>query len=122
MCGQAGHNTQPHARSPSSFLGKDAWMTSQLKVAFIHKLRGSSMCMAHFSDMLSIGVCRTRHFKTSGRLVQELNICTVATNDDGHFHEIYFSLQKRDKMLQLITAFEVILLKGIPLPLMRIET
>ena len=30
-----------------------------------------------FSDMLPIGVCTTRHLETSGRLVQELNVCTV---------------------------------------------
>ena len=30
-----------------------------------------------FSDMLSMGVCTTRHWQTSGRLVQELNVCTV---------------------------------------------
>ena len=28
-------------------------------------------------DMLSIGVCTTRHWQTSGRLVQELNVCAV---------------------------------------------
>ena len=30
-----------------------------------------------FFDMLPIGVCTTGHLQTSGRLVQELNICTV---------------------------------------------
>ena len=30
-----------------------------------------------FFDMLSMGVCTTRHWHTSGRLVQELNVCTV---------------------------------------------
>ena len=30
-----------------------------------------------FFDMLSMGVCTTRHCQTSGRLVQELNVCTV---------------------------------------------
>ena len=30
-----------------------------------------------FFDMLSMGVCTTRHWQTSGRLVQELNVCTV---------------------------------------------
>ena len=33
--------------------------------------------MAYFCDILSMGVCTTRHWKTSGRLVQELNACTV---------------------------------------------
>ena len=30
-----------------------------------------------FVDMLSMGVCTTRHWQTSGRLVQDLNVCTV---------------------------------------------
>ena len=30
-----------------------------------------------FVDMLSMGVCKTRHWQTSVRLVQELNVCTV---------------------------------------------
>ena len=52
-------------------------MTSQLKVAFIRKLRGSLMCLDNFFDMLSLDVCITRHWQTSGRLVQELHACTV---------------------------------------------
>ena len=81
MSGRPGQNTQLHARLSSSFMGKDAWMTTQLKVAFIHKVRGSSICLAHFihviSDMLSTGVRTTRQSQTSGRLVQEVNGCTV---------------------------------------------
>ena len=30
-----------------------------------------------FHDMLSMNVCATRHRHTSGRMVQELNVCTV---------------------------------------------
>ena len=30
-----------------------------------------------FHDMLSMNVCATRHWHTSGRLVQELNVCIV---------------------------------------------
>ena len=37
----------------------------------------SLMCLAYFLDMLSMNVCTTRLFQTSGRLVQELNVCTV---------------------------------------------
>ena len=37
-----------HARLPRSFLGMDAWITSQLNVALIFKLRGSFMCLAYF--------------------------------------------------------------------------
>ena len=73
MRGQPGHNAHPHTRLPPSYLGMNAWMTSQLKVALIHKLRGSLMCLAYFFDMLFMGVFPTRHCKTSGQLVQELN-------------------------------------------------
>ena len=52
-------------------------MTSQLNVALICKLSESLMCMACFLDMFTMGVFTTRHLQTSGRLVQELNVCTV---------------------------------------------
>ena len=35
----------------------DEWMTSQLNEALIRKLHGSLICLAHFLDMLSKGVC-----------------------------------------------------------------
>ena len=41
MCGQAGHNTRPHTRLPITFFGMDAWVTSQLNVALMCKLRES---------------------------------------------------------------------------------
>ena len=52
-------------------------MTSQLNVALIHKLRGSLMYLAYLFGMISTGFGTTRHCQTSGRLVQELNGCTV---------------------------------------------
>ena len=78
MRGQTGHNTRPYARLPSRILGMDAWTTSQLNVALVSKLRGPLMCLAYFFDMLSMVVCTTRHSETSGRLVKDLNACTVA--------------------------------------------
>ena len=48
MRGQPGNNARPHVRSPPSFLGMDAWMTSQLNVALIRKIRGSLMCLDYF--------------------------------------------------------------------------
>ena len=33
--------------------------------------------LCHFFDMLFMGVCTTRHWQTSGRLLQELNACTA---------------------------------------------
>ena len=52
-------------------------LTSQLNIALIRILFGSLTCLAYFFDMLSMGVCATRHWQMSGRLVQELNVCTV---------------------------------------------
>ena len=52
-------------------------MTSQLKVAFIRMLRGSLICFAYILDMLSMGVCTTRHSQTSGEVVQEFNACDL---------------------------------------------
>ena len=52
-------------------------MTSQLNVTLNRKLRGSLVCLAHVFDMLIMGICTARHWQTSGRLVQELNVCTV---------------------------------------------
>ena len=76
--GQPRYNTWPHARLPPSFMVTDAWMTSQLNVALIRKLCGPLKCLAYFFGMLSMGVCTTRHWQTSGPLVQELNDCTVS--------------------------------------------
>ena len=70
MPGHPGHSTRPHARLPPSFLDMDACTTSQLNVALIRKL----LCAWFIFDMLSISVCTTRHWQTSGQLVQELNL------------------------------------------------
>ena len=34
-----------------------------------------------FFDVLSMGVCKTRHWQTSGRLVQNLDACTECALD-----------------------------------------
>ena len=77
MRGQPRYNTRLHTRLPPSFLGMDVWMTSQLNVAMIRKLRGSLMYVAYVLDVFSMSVCTTGHWKTSGRLVQELNVRAV---------------------------------------------
>ena len=50
-------------------------LTSQLNVALIRKLRGSLTNMPYYFDMLSMGVCTTRHWQTHGRPVPVL-ICS----------------------------------------------
>ena len=52
-------------------------MTSQLNVVLIRKLLGSLLCLAYSFDMLCMRDSTTSHWQTSGRLVQELNACTV---------------------------------------------
>ena len=52
-------------------------MTLQLTGTSICKLGGPWMCLASFVNMLSMGVCTTRHWQESGRLVQEMKVCTV---------------------------------------------
>ena len=83
-----GHNTRLHAPLPHSFLGMGALITSQVNVTLIRKLRGSLVCLAYFFNMLSMDVCTTRHWQTYGRLVQELNVCTVGVFV-GYFNKMY---------------------------------
>ena len=55
----------------------------------------SLMFLAYIFDMLSVGVCTTKHCQTSGRLVQELSVFTVAWmglirhNDDPNLYTLY---------------------------------
>ena len=77
MRGQPGHNTRPHAQSPQfpghgsmddltterSFDSQGTWISDGLVLIF--------------DDMIYNGVCSTSHWQTSGRLMQELNVCTV---------------------------------------------
>ena len=51
-------------------------MTSQLNVALFRKL-GVAHVLGLCFDILSKGVRTTRHLQTSGRLLQELSVCTV---------------------------------------------
>ena len=67
------HDCMPNL--PPSYVGMDAWMTSQLNVALIHKLHGSLMCLALFLTYLSNGVCKDCHCKyiLEGLLMLGLN-------------------------------------------------
>ena len=56
MCGQPGHNTQPHARLQPSFQSIDAWITSKLNEALVCKSRVLLMSLADIFDILSMGV------------------------------------------------------------------
>ena len=80
MCGQPMHNTRPHARLQSIFWGMDASEDLRMNVAFIHKIRWSLVYVAYLFDMLPTSFGTTRHWQTSGRLVQELNVCAVCVS------------------------------------------
>ena len=77
MPGHPGHITQPYDRLPVTYMGMDAWMTSQPGNTFYLQATWFIDVPGLFSDMLPIGVCTTVHWHTYGRLVQELNVCTV---------------------------------------------
>ena len=66
-----------HARLFATHLGMDARMNSQLNVAFIHKLRGLLMCLASFLTCYPWVFVQPGTGQMSGRLVQELTVCTV---------------------------------------------
>ena len=68
-------------------------MASQMNVVLICKQRVSLMCLAYFV-MLSRGVCITRQWQTSGRLVQELSVFTVVLKkllSTCHRYKLQFS-------------------------------
>ena len=96
MPGQPGQNTRPHAKLPPSFLAMDACTTSQLDVVLVRKL----LCAWLIFDTLSISICESRHWQTSGQLVQELNVCAVEhvliIYNRDHHHNISTMQHVRD--------------------------
>ena len=74
MRGQPGHYTRPYDRLSPSFLGIDDLAAKRSFDS--HATRVTDVLGLYF-DMLSMDVCTTKHLQTSGRLVQELNVCTV---------------------------------------------
>ena len=78
MRGHPRHNTRPHFRLSHIFLGLDDISTERN----FDSLATWIIDVLCFFDMLSMGVCSTRHRETPGRLVQELNVCTVFWSDE----------------------------------------
>ena len=72
----AGHNTRPQPID-SQLSGHGCMDELITERTLICKLHGSIMRLTHLSDMLAMSVCATRHCQAPGRLVQELNVCTV---------------------------------------------
>ena len=86
------HDRTPDCTQFSGYGCHHKSLTLQLNVALIRKLRGSLRCLAYFVDLLSTGGCATRHWETSGRLVQELNTCTVIVTSYMECHMPRFLL------------------------------
>ena len=61
----------------SSFLGIDVWITAITERSFDSQATCVIDGFGLFSWYLGMGVYTTRHWQTSGRLVQKLNVCTV---------------------------------------------
>ena len=78
MCGQPGHNTRPHTPLPPSlFPGHGCTDDLTNGRSFDSQASRDTDVLGLFFDLLPMGLCTTRHWQSSGRLVQELNICTV---------------------------------------------
>ena len=77
MHGQPGHIKRADARLQPSYLDMEAWMTSQLNIALISKLRGSLMCLAFFLHVIQ-GCLYNQAMADVQLKVQDLNVCTVA--------------------------------------------
>ena len=58
----SGHGCMHDLTTEHSFDSQVTWVIHVLGLLF---------------DILSMDVCTTRHYRTSGRLVQELDVCTV---------------------------------------------
>ena len=68
------HNTRLHALVPPRFLGMDDLTIEHsidLQATWIIGVLG--ICF----DLLFLSVCTTKLWQTSGRMVQELNVCTA---------------------------------------------
>ena len=89
MRGQSWHNTQPHSRLPLSCLCMDDLTTERI---FDSQSTWVIDVLGYFLT-LSMGVCITRHWQTSGRLVQELNVSTVYFETCPFFCDHFCSLK-----------------------------
>ena len=78
MRGQPGQNTRLHARLPTSFQGMNHVDDLTTERSFDVPAMWVIDVLVLFFDMLFMGVCTTRQWQTTGRLVKKLNGCTVS--------------------------------------------
>ena len=77
----------PHDQTPGCHPVSWTWMRG-----WPHnwmKLCEPLMCLAYSFEMLHIDICTTRHWQTTGWLVQELNVCTVHPPRPFRFHPLW---------------------------------
>ena len=104
MRGQPGQNTRLHARLPPSFQGMDHLTTER---SFDVPAMWVIDVLVLFFDMLFMGLCTTRQWQTTGRLVKKLNVCTVRLHMVG-YSLCHFSYPKTKpgKCLRKIKAYD----------------
>ena len=78
-----GYGCMDDLTTERSFASQDTWVINVVGL---------------LSDMLAMGLRTTRHWQTSGRLVQELNVCTV-----------YCTVYSRLKVAHGINLFDFVL-------------
>ena len=78
MCGQPGHYTRPHDRLPTQFYGHGCKNDLTAERNVNSQATWVIYALGLLFDVLSMDVSTTRHWQISGRLVHELNVCTVA--------------------------------------------
>ena len=80
MRGQARHDARPRRPTATQFLRQGCMGDFTNLHSFDSQATGVMDVLGSFFDMLSMGVCTTTHWHTSGRLVQNLNICTYTVH------------------------------------------
>ena len=68
-----------HDRTPDCHPGHVCMVDLTTERSFDSQVTWVIDVLGLFFDILSVGVCTTRYWQTSGGLVQELNVCTVST-------------------------------------------
>ena len=88
MCGQPEHYTQSHALLQTQFPGHGFKNDRKTERNVDSQATWVVYVLGLFFDMLSMGVFPTSHWQISGRLVQELNVCTVPLITGLYLHYI----------------------------------
>ena len=88
MRGQPRHYRWPDAQLLPQFPGHGCMDDLTTERSFDLQATWVIDVLGKFFDMLSMGFCTTRRCQTSGRLVQELSVCTVPQKLFQFFREL----------------------------------